>query len=186
LQSDSQRFTALEDFMKKRLWLLPLALLAVSPVTHAQGGNAADEKAIRNIETKWETAWNQHDVAAMTRLFAPGADVINLAGEWFKGRDAFAKSLEALHSAKVKDSVWQTEETQIKFLTPEIAIVHVYFNSHGEKNPDGTPLPPRRGIFTRVEVKGNGEWLIAASQATKIVPPETASLIAAPTGNVGQ
>lgn len=179
-------FISLEDFMKTRLWLLPLALLAVPVVAHAQGGKAGDEKAIRNIETNWETAWNHHDVAAMTRLFAPDADVINLAGEWFKGRDAFAKSLEALHSAKVKESVWQTEETHIKFLTPGTVIVHVYFNSHGEKNPDGTPLPPRRGIFTRVEMKRNGEWRIAASQATKIVPPETASLIAAPHGNVGQ
>jgi uncharacterized protein (TIGR02246 family) len=172
--------------MRLTLRSVSLLLLAFPLVTRAQSGSLADEKAIRNMETKWETAWNHHDVATMVQLFAPGADVINLAGEWFQGRDAFAKSLESLHSAKVKESVWQTEETHIRFLSSEVAIVHVYFNSHGEKNPDGSLMPSRRGVFTRVEVKRNGQWLITASQATKIVPPETAKIFAAPGGDAGQ
>jgi hypothetical protein len=64
--------------------------------------------------------------------------------------------------------------------------VHVYFNSHGEKNPDVSPMPPRRGIFTRVEVKRSGEWFIVASQATKIVPPETANVLPTFRGDAGQ
>lgn len=170
--------------MKTRLPLFALLLAVIPAAVHAQTssttaarGNATDIEAIAAIETQWETAWNHHDVAAMVRLFAPDADVVNLAGEWFKGRDAFAKSLEGLHSAKTKESVWQTEQIQTSFLTPEIAIVHVYFNSSGERNPDGTPMPPRRGIFTRVETKREGRWVVVASQATKIVPPETARAI---------
>ena len=170
--------------MKTRLWLFAL-LLALSPAAlHAQTGSAtaargsaADKEAIAAIETQWETAWNHHDIAAMVRLFAPDADVVNLAGEWFQGRTAFAKSLEGLHSAKTKESIWRTEQIRTSFLTPDIAIVHVYFSSSGERNPDGSPMPPRRGIFTRVEVKRDGRWLIVASQATKIVPPETAGVV---------
>ena len=170
--------------MKSRF--LPIALLfALLPAaSHAQTGgataargSASDIEAIANIETQWETAWNDHDIAAMVRLFAPDADVVNLAGQWFTGRAAFAKSLEGLHSAKTKESVWQTEQIQTSFLTPEIAIVHVYFSSSGERNPDGSPMPRRRGIFTRVEAKRDGHWVIVASQATKIVPPETAGTI---------
>jgi uncharacterized protein (TIGR02246 family) len=112
----------------------------------------------------------------MASLFAPKAGVVNLAGEWFKGREAFQRSLESLHSGKVKESVWQTQEIDIKFLTPEIAIVHVRFSSHGDRNPDGSPMPPRRGIFTRVEVKRGGHWAIVASQATNTVPPATAAI----------
>jgi uncharacterized protein (TIGR02246 family) len=167
--------------VKNRLPVFALLLALVPAALHAQAGSAsaargsaADIEAIAAIETQWETAWNNHDVAAMVRLFASDADVVNLAGEWFKGRDAFATSLQGLHSSKVKEGVWQTEQIQTSFLTPEIAIVHVYFRSSGERNPDGTPMPPRRGIFTRVEAKREGHWLIVASQATKIVPPETA------------
>jgi uncharacterized protein (TIGR02246 family) len=172
--------------MRRRFWLLSFLVFLIPAIARAQGGSAADEKAIRDIETQWETAWNHHNVAAMAGLFAPDADVINLAGEWFHGRDAFAKDLQGLHSGKVKESVWQTEATHIKFVTADTAIVHTYFNSHGDKNPDGTPMSPRRGIFTRVEVKRDGHWLILASQATNIVPPATAVIIRAPNQRLGQ
>jgi uncharacterized protein (TIGR02246 family) len=147
----------------------------------AGAGSPADVQAIRAIESQWEAAWNHHDISAMVALGTPDADWVNLAGEWFKGREAFAKNLEGLHSGKVKGSAWKTEEVHAKFLAPAIAIVHVYFSSSGERNPDGSPMPPRRGVFTRVEVKRDGRWLIAASQATKIVPPATA--MAARTSN---
>jgi uncharacterized protein (TIGR02246 family) len=150
--------------------------MALGRPTGAQGGSAADEKAIRDVETRWENAWNSNDVAAMSRDFAPDVDAINLAGEWFKGRAPFAQSLEELHSDKAKGSIWQTEETSIKFLSPEIAIVHVVIRSHGEHNPDGSLRPARHAILTRVEMKRDGQWLIVASQATSIVPRASALL----------
>lgn len=143
-------------------------------VARAQGGSPADIQAIRGIETQWESAWNHHDIAAMVRLGSPDADWVNLAGQWFAGERAFAKSLESLHSGKVKESMWHTEKVQVRFLSPSIAVVHTYFSTSGERNPDGSARPSRRGIFTRVEEKRGGKWLIIASQATSIVPPATA------------
>jgi len=172
--------------MRRRPWLLALIISLAPTVAQAQGGTAADEKAIREVEARWEAAWNRHDVAAMAATYAPDSDAINLAGEWFKGRDAFEKSLEELHSGKTKGSIWQTEETNVKFLTPEIAIVHVYVNSHGDRNPDGSPMAPRRVILTRVEVKRGGQWLIVASQATNIVPRATAEIIRRADRSAGQ
>jgi len=172
--------------MPRILRLLALAISLLPSVTMAQGGTAADEKAIRDVEARWEAAWNRHDVAGMADIYAPDSDAINLAGEWFKGREAFEKSLEELHSGKTKGSVWQTEATSIKFLTPEIAVVHVYVNSHGDRNPDGSPMAPRRVILTRVEVKRNGGWLIVASQATSIVPRAAAEVTDRSDRNAGQ
>jgi len=162
--------------MRSKLSLITFALIVLLPAPWvlAQKGNSADEKAIREIEMRWEAAWNRHDVAAMADVYAPNSDAINLAGEWFQGRDAFRKSLEELHSGKTQTSVWQTERTEIKFLSPEIALVHVYANSHGDRNPDGSPMAPRRVILSRVEVKHGGKWLIVSSQATNIVPRASA------------
>jgi uncharacterized protein (TIGR02246 family) len=162
--------------MRTRLAFLALSLLLVPALARAQGGNPADVEAIRNLEAQWEKAWNHHDITAMVRLGTPDADWVNLAGQWFAGGAAFAKSLESLHSGKVKESVWHTEQVQARFLSPVIAVVHVYFRTTGERNPDGSLRPPRRGIFTRVEVKRAGRWRIVASQATSIVPPATAML----------
>jgi uncharacterized protein (TIGR02246 family) len=162
--------------MRRKFWFVALAFFLLATAVRAQAGTPGDQAAIRQIETRWQTAWNHHDIAAMASLFAPEAGVVNLAGEWFKGREEFARSLESLHSGKVKESIWQTQDIDIKFLTPEIAIVHVHFSSHGDRNPNGSPMPPRRGIFTRVEVKRGGHWMIVASQATNIVPPATATI----------
>jgi len=155
--------------------LVVLSLLVFPAVLYAQGGSAADEKAIRDIEAQWEAAWNRHDVPAMIRSVAADADIVNLSGAWMKGRDRFAASLTELHRDKVKESVWKMEEINVKFLTPEIALVHAYWNTHGERSPDGKPLPPRRGLYTRVEVKRDGQWLIVASHATEVLPSSPAS-----------
>jgi uncharacterized protein (TIGR02246 family) len=176
--------------MRMRLSLIALALVVLSQApgrgASAENSSAADEKAIREIEARWAAAWNRHDPAALAATYAPDADAINLAGELFQGRAAFQKSLEELHSGKTQTSVWQTERTEIKFLTPEIAVVHVYANSRGDRNPDGSTMRPRHVILTRVEVKREGKWLIVASQATNIVPRASAQLPGAPNPTSGQ
>jgi uncharacterized protein (TIGR02246 family) len=165
----------MEAGMRLQAVILVLFLAAFPEAARARvGGSAADVAAIRAIETRWQSAWNHHDVAAMVRLGAPDADWVNLAGQWFAGARPFAESLESLHAGKVKESVWRTEQVRVRFLSPMIAVVHVYFSTSGERNPDGSARPPRRGIFTRVEEKGGGRWVIIASQATSITSPETA------------
>jgi uncharacterized protein (TIGR02246 family) len=162
--------------MRRSFIALTLMVVLQAPVGGApeQHSRATDEEAIREIEARWEAAWNRHDPAALAATYAPDAEAINLAGELFEGRAAFEKSLEELHSGKTQTSIWQTERTQIKFLTPEIAVVHVYANSRGDRNPDGSTMRPRQVILTRVEVKREGQWLIVASQATNIVPRASA------------
>ena len=178
--------------MPRKLWTFAFLVVLFPALARAQGGTgpvhgtAADEQAIVDVEARWEAAWNRHDVVAMAGIYAPDSDAVNLAGEWFKGRDAFKKSLEELHSGKTRGSVWQTEQTHVRFLTPEIAIVHVYVNAHGDRNPDGSPMPARHVILTRVEVKRSGRWLIVASQATNIVPRAAAMARERSMSGVGQ
>lgn len=158
--------------MRTRISWMVLSLSLLLPgLLQAQGGSAADEKAIRDIEAQWEAAWNRHDVPALVRSVAPDADIVNLSGAWMKGRDKFEANLAELHRDKVKESAWKMEEVNVKFLTPEIAVVHAYWNVHGERNPDGSALPPRRGLYTRVVIKRSGQWLILASQATEVLLP---------------
>jgi uncharacterized protein (TIGR02246 family) len=172
--------------MRTRLALIAILLLIVPAAVRAQGGSPADVEAIRGIESQWGSAWNHHDITAMVQLGVRDADWVNLAGQWFQGADAFAKSLESLHSGKVKNSTWRTEHIHVRFLSSKMAIVHVYFSTTGERNPDGSARPPRRGIFTRVEEKRGGRWLIIASQATNIVAPATAVVTIGKDSSVGQ
>ncbi len=152
-----------------RIHVLLFALILPALSLGAQTPTTADETAIRAIEAQWEAAWNQHDAAALARLATTDADFVNVRGTWGKGREMFEQGQTAQQRTTEKESVWKTTQVTIRFVTVEVAIVHIYWTLMGEKNSDGTPRPPHMGIITRTMVKRDGAWLIAASQATNIV-----------------
>jgi hypothetical protein len=60
----------------------------------------------------------------------------------------------------------------IRFLTPEIAIVHLRWEMRGDPGQPGHEVEGgiRQGIFTPVAVKREEGWRLAASQNTDIKP----------------
>jgi hypothetical protein len=46
------------------------------------------------------------------------------------------------------ESVWSTKGVTVQSLKRDIAIVHVTWGMRGDKDPDGTPRPPREGDVT--------------------------------------
>lgn len=132
---------------------------------HTEG---KDFEAIKHIEQDWQEAWNRHDMKALAVSMAEDVDFITVAGTWLKGRTAFEQHHAARHAMQFKESVWETTDVQVRFLKPDVAIVHVSWGIQGDKDPDGTPRQPRRGIFTQVATKQGGRWLIQASQNTNI------------------
>jgi uncharacterized protein (TIGR02246 family) len=80
-----------------------------------------------------------------------------------------------LLSGRFKDSTNTPLETVVRFLRPNLAIVHWSWSIQGDKNPDGSPRPPRFGLMTMVAEKRNGKWLVVAAQNSNgipTVPPE--------------
>jgi uncharacterized protein (TIGR02246 family) len=157
----------------KTIAMIFLALLIfMAPASsYPRPNQAADEKAIQEIETRWQNGWNQHDISALAALFTEDADFVTVIGKWCKGKKDFYDYHVRLHQVMFKDSVWKTMDTQIRFLSPEVAIVHVNWTITGDRNADGTPRPNSRdGIFTQTMVKRDGHWLITASQNTNIQP----------------
>lgn len=149
------------------VFVVGLALLLPAWAASAQS-DTKDLEAIKQIEKDWQAAWNQHDMKALTALVAEDVDFVTVAGLWLKGRKEFEEQHTAIHAMRFKESVRTTTDVQVKFLRPDVAIVHVRGEIKGEKARDGTPLQPRQGIFTRVVTKEGGKWLIKASQNTAI------------------
>jgi uncharacterized protein (TIGR02246 family) len=67
-----------------------------------------------------------------------------------------------------KESVRTVTDTEIKFVTPDIAIAHVSWGMRGDKNPDGTARQPRNGVMIQVLVKRDGKWTVIAVQNTNV------------------
>lgn len=149
------------------VFVIGLALFPPAWVANAQS-QTKDIEAIKQIDRDWQEAWNRHDMKALAALVAEDVDFVSVSGGWLKGRKAFEERHARAHAMMFKESFLTTTDVQVKFLKPDIALVHVSWGMKGDKDPDGTPRQPRRGILTHVVTKHGGRWLIQASQNTNI------------------
>jgi uncharacterized protein (TIGR02246 family) len=148
-----------------------LVLSALTAITYTAlvGANPTDEAAIRDIERVWDVGWNKHDPKTMVSVLAEDVDFVNVAGEWFKGREAFQRHMERVHATIFAESTRNTIDTEIRFLTPEIALVHSSARISGDRAADGSPRSPRNVLMTRVVVKRGGKWVVVAAHNTNVV-----------------
>ena len=150
--------------MRTLLTLIVLAL-AVSPLSATQ---ADDENAIREMQSRWDDAWNRHDVKALGALVAEDVRFVNVTGQVLTGRGEFEALQARTHAMQFKESVRTVTGTDIKFITPDIAVAHVRWGMRGDKEPDGTPRQPRNGVMMQVVMKRGGKWTIVAAQNTNV------------------
>lgn len=130
---------------------------------------AGDEAAIRELATRWEQAWNRHDMQQLASLMTEDADFVNVGARHWKGR----REIEAEHASRLdqfRESAWSTRAVKVQFLRRDVALMHVDWTLKGDKEADGTPRSPRGGVFTWVVVKQGSAWLIRAAQNTNLGP----------------
>jgi uncharacterized protein (TIGR02246 family) len=145
--------------------VLTVLVLAGSSIWAAQ---ADDENAIREIQARWDDAWNRNDVKALSSLVAEDVRFVNVAGQVLTGRSEFQALQTRTHAMQFKESVRTVTGTDIKFLTPDIAVAHVRWGIKGDKDPDGTPRQPRNGVMMQVLMRRDGKWIVVAAQNTNI------------------
>src|SRR4051794_21526486 len=69
-----------------------------------------------------------------------------------------------------KRQTLRTEDVEIRFIRPDVAIVYVTNELSGLVAPDGQKLPPQREMSIRVFVKNDGRWQVAAFHNTMVNP----------------
>lgn len=129
-----------------------------------------DEIAIRDVETGLQEAWNRHDARTYASFFAEDGDCVNVVGWWWRGRPQIEKKVADAHVLMFQESVITNNEIDLRFLASDFAVVHARWSMVGNKNPDGTPGPPRRGIQTHILQKQAGKWWIVAFNNTDCIP----------------
>jgi uncharacterized protein (TIGR02246 family) len=153
----------------KSLLLLFLALLlaAASPVT-AQ--TKLDQEAVRKLPQAFADAWARHDGAALAKIMADDVDFVAVGAMWIHGKPDFETYHTRLLTGRFKDSTIAPLQTAVRFLRPDIAVVHWSWSITGDKNPDGTARQRRYGMMTMVAEKRGGAWLVVASQNDNSFP----------------
>jgi uncharacterized protein (TIGR02246 family) len=125
----------------------------------------ADEDAIREIELQFNEAWGQHDADAMVESLADDAQFVTVNGAWTTTRADYLDLMQRLHgsSGPFRTSTRETPIMQVRFLAPEVAMMHSQFHIHGDIEE-----PVRTGIGTRIVRKIDGRWRTVAVQNTDV------------------
>lgn len=152
----------------KSLILLTLLMLAPSaPPLSTQSSHAADEAAIRESVKQMESGWNTKSGALFAKPFAEDADYVVINGMYIKGRSVIEAAHQRIFDTIYKDTTINLAVKQIRFLRPDVAVVHV----NGHRNGPTKELTSE-GMLTLFMTKEKDGWTIAAFQNTQVVARE--------------
>jgi uncharacterized protein (TIGR02246 family) len=146
------------------------ALGYVAMVGAQQTGAATDEQAIRQVITEMTEGFNSHDGRAASRMYMPEARLVTVRGEVMEGQAAIEKGLTSIFETRAKAATHRTLNVSIRFLRPDVALVHVTNELSGLVAPDGAALPSHQELSLRVLAKQDGHWQVAAFHNTMIRP----------------
>src|SRR5215467_8971907 len=109
--------------MKAFFLFFAFALILTTPNCRAQ--TTEDQAAIRNAVTTMTTAFNTRDDPATASIATADADFVAVTGRWSKGIDAYLKARRERFTAALKDASLRTIDVTIRFVRPDVALVHV-------------------------------------------------------------
>lgn len=148
--------------------VLALTLFSIQPANAQSSTNSgADEAALRQIVKQVEDGWNAHDGKAFAAPFAADADYVVVNGMSIKGREEIEKGHTGIFTTIYKDSHNVATVKSVRFLRPDVAVVHVEWNLEFKA---GGETRKGHAINTMIMTKDGGKWSIAAFQNTPIQP----------------
>lgn len=139
---------------------------------HAVGVGAeqqrTDEQAVRDLLQALFDRWAAGDAEGYAALFTEDADYVAFDGVNQKGRQAIIAAHQPLFTRWLKGSRLVGQATSIRFLAPDVALVH----AAGDTILAGKsrPAPARASIQTLVAVKRGGQWRFTAFHNARVRP----------------
>jgi uncharacterized protein (TIGR02246 family) len=147
---------------------LALWLFIASSTLNARA--QTDDEAVRKLPQMFCDAWAKHDGHQLATIMAEDVDFMTVGAHWFHGRADFEKYHSRLLSERFKEASLTLLQTEVRFLQPDMAVVHWSWKIDGDKNFDGTPRQRRLGMMTMVAQKRNATWKVIVAQNTNALP----------------
>jgi len=132
---------------------------------------ATEQRAPEDIPALFARAWNERDPDALASLFDEAAQFVNVTGAcWYDRKSIRTGHADGLEHA-FKKSILSIEETKVKLLSSEIAVVHARMTLSGQDGagPAGRP-EPRTTVVSFVVHRAGQIWQCASAQATDVIP----------------
>ena len=125
----------------------------------------ADREQISAILSRWENAWNQHDMHAFASQFHDDGVWVLWTGDVWTGRDAIELGHAAVHKTVFRNSVQRERLEELTFVGPDGAVVRFCSTLTGdERSPDKVVRSRKFLVLTR----RHGLWKIGWGQNTRL------------------
>ncbi len=144
-----------------------LFLLAALSLNLAFAAQSEDEIAIKEIVQGMQNGWNKKNGNDFAAGFAEQHDYVNLFGLYLPNarKEGNARAHQQLFDTVYKETDLQLRVAKLKFLTPDIALVHVLGHTHPLGNP-GKKL--QEIVISGVFQRQDAGWQIVAFQNTPV------------------
>jgi uncharacterized protein (TIGR02246 family) len=154
----------------------PMTTLLILMATSSAAFAGSAEDAVLKVHDDLAASWNKNDYKAMAALFADDADLINPLGRVAKGKAEIEKLYMDEQTGAFKGSHFTSEcKAGVRFVKSDVAIVTCAFTVTDGKLPDGTAMPPLKGIYTATMLKTKNKWRIIAGRPMVPVSPSPKS-----------
>jgi|GEM_PF-1231237 len=124
------------------------------------------ETPIRALYEQLMDGWNKGSGEAFAAPFADVCDLVAFDGTHFMSRQEIATFQQALFDKWLKGTRLVGQVKQVKFLSPDVAVMHAIGGTLIPK--ESKPSPARDSIQTLVATRTDGAWKIAAFQNTRL------------------
>lgn len=110
---------------------------------------------------EFRAAWNAHDAARLSGVFAEDADYTSWRGNRAGGRVGVRAHHSAGFQTTLKESILTVDGIKVREVRPDIASVDVWWSMTGARDEAGALRPPRRGLMDLIVRKSEaGKWEI--------------------------
>jgi uncharacterized protein (TIGR02246 family) len=149
------------------------AIVAADASLLARSARAADADSagIRALIDDFTAAFNNHDSHAVAMCFTDDADFINVQQANSHGRKGIEEHFVPLFSGRLKDSHRTYTVKSLRSITPDVAAVTMDYVLMGTSGPNGSEVPPRKGLYDWIVVRQNGKWLISVLHESELGQP---------------
>lgn len=145
---------------------LMFSLLLICSIGKAQ--DAIEQKAVEAQIDAFIASWNKHDFSDMKNYVAEDCDFVNIVGMHWKGREEVQYAHQTYHDQFFKKTPMEKRSVAIRFLKPDVAIVHLVWRIGAFDAPDGSIRGNNDDLATMIFAKRNGKWLLTASENVEV------------------
>jgi uncharacterized protein (TIGR02246 family) len=128
------------------------------------------------ITTRFQEAWNTHDMGAFGRLFHPDATFVNRFANYWRGVEQIVAGHVDIHKTIYRDSTLTIDAPDVDPISDDAAILHFWSRlTAGHVHPTGPHQIDT--LILAVVTRRDGEWRIQALENVTLVNPLTGTTV---------